>query len=367
MADPAAALVAGRFRACYEPPMASPRTIAGLALAGLVAAAAGCSSRPEPTAASRMGLLGTLCKITTWGSASAAVDAAFARIAEIDERMSANRTTSEASRVNAAAGAAPVTVSSDTFAVIRAALEFSRLGDGRFDLTVGPLVKLWGIGTDGARVPSQPQIAAALARLGWRDVVLSDTGTTVFLKRAGMAIDLGAIAKGYAADEAAAVLASRGVKTALVDLGGNVLTLGAKPDGSAWRIGLQDPDPAVPRGSHIGTLEYRGSRAVVTSGTYERYLVQDGVRYHHLLDTATGRPVTNGLVAVTIFTARSIDADGWSTLAFTSGLERGRALVEATGGTVEAIFFTEGFEVYATAGVRGMLKLSDPRWRLSGW
>jgi len=146
------------------------------------------------------------------------------------------------------------------------------------------------------------------------------------------------------------------VKTALVDLGGNVLTLGAKPDGSAWRIGLQDPDPAVPRGSHIGTLEYRGSRAVVTSGTYERYLVQDGVRYHHLLDTATGRPVTNGLVAVTIFTARSIDADGWSTLAFTSGLERGRALVEATGGTVEAIFFTEGFEVYATAGVRGMLR-----------
>jgi len=347
--------------------MASPRALAGFALAALVAAAAGCSSRPEPVAVSRMGLLGTLCKVTTWGPAAAAVEAAFARIAEIDERMSATRATSEVSRVNAAAGVAPVAVSSDTFAVIRAALEFARRGNGRFDLTVGPLVRLWGIGTDDARVPAPAEIAAALARVGWRDVATSDADSTVFLKRAGMAIDLGAIAKGYAADEAAAVLASRGVKTALVDLGGNVLTLGAKPDGSPWRIGLQDPDPAVPRGSHIGTLEYRGGRAVVTSGTYERYFVRDGVRYHHLLDTTTGRPVQNGLVAVTIFTARAIDADGWSTLAFTSGLERGRALVEATGGTVDAVFFTDRFEVYATAGVRGMLKLSDPRWRLSGW
>jgi thiamine biosynthesis lipoprotein len=347
--------------------MAPPRAFAGLALAALVAATAGCGSRPEPTASIRMDLLGTLCKITTWGPAAPAVDAAFERIGEIDERMSATRDTSEVARVNAAAGVAPVAVSPDTFAVIRAALAFSRLGDGRFDLTVGPLVKLWGIGTDDARVPAPAEIASALGRIGWRDVVLSDADSTVFLRRTGMAIDLGAIAKGYAADEAAAVLASRGVKTALVDLGGNILTLGAKPDGSPWRIGLQDPDPGVPRGSHIGTLEFEASRAVVTSGTYERYFVRDGVRYHHLLDTATGRPVANGLVAVTIFTARSIDADGWSTLAFASGLERGRSLVEATRGDVEALFFTDTFEVYATAGVRDRLKLSDSRWKLSGW
>jgi FAD:protein FMN transferase len=353
-------------RTWYEPFMPRARAFTGIILAGAIAAAAGCSSRIEPTATSRMGLLGTLCKITTWGPAAQAVNAAFDRIAEIDGRMSATRSTSDVARVNAAAGVAPVAVSPDTFAVIRAAVDFSRLGEGRFDLTVGPLVRLWGIGTDDARVPGPSEIAAALARIGWRDVELSEADATVRLRRAGMAIDLGAIAKGYAADEAAAVLASRGVKTALVDLGGNVLTLGAKPDGSPWRIGLQDPDPAVPRGSHIGTLEFEGSRAVVTSGTYERYLERDGVRYHHLLDTATGRPVSNGLVAVTIFTTRSIDADGWSTLAFASGLERGRALVEATGGDVEALFFTERFEVYATGGVRGKLKLSDARWRLTG-
>ena len=348
--------------------MPPARAFPALVLAVSIAAAAGgCAAEPEPVAASRMGMLGTLCRITTWGAAERATDAAFDRIREIDERMSANRAESEVSRINAAAGTAPVAVSADTLEVILEAIAFSRLGGGRFDLTVGPLVKLWGIGTDDARVPAPGEIAAALARVDWRAVAVSEADSTVFLSRPGSAIDLGAIAKGYAADEAAAVLAARKVKTALVDLGGNIVTLGAKPDGSPWRIGLQDPDPSVPRGTHIGIIEFEGSRSVVTSGTYERYLLRDGVRYHHLLDTATGSPVANGLSAVTIFTKRSIVADGWSTLVFASGLERGRALVESTGGEVEAAFFTDRFEVYATAGLRGRLKLSDARWQLKGW
>ncbi len=348
--------------------MPFPRSMAGLVIGGsILAAVTGCAADTKPVVYSRMGLLGTLCKITTWGPAKGTANAAFDRIQEIDERMSVNRAESEVSRINAAAGTAAVAVSADTFEVIREAVAFSRLGDGRFDLTVGPLVKLWGIGTDVARVPARDEIAAALALVGWRDVELSEPDATVFLHRAGMAIDLGAIAKGYAADEAAVVLAAGGVTTALIDLGGNLLTLGAKPDGSPWRIGLQDPDPSVPRGTHIGVVEFEGSRAVVTSGTYERYFVRDGVRYHHLLDTATGSPVANGLVAVTIFTARSFEADGWSTLVFASGLERGRALVEATNGEVEAAFFTDRFEVYATSGMRNRLRLSDARWQLRDW
>jgi thiamine biosynthesis lipoprotein len=348
--------------------MLFPRAILRLLLVdALAVAACGCAAGGEPVAYSRMGLLGTLCKITTYGPAEKAVNAAFDRIAAIDARMSTSRTDSEVARVNAAAGAAPVAVSPDTWSVIEKALEISRLGDGRFDLTVGPLVKLWGIGTDAARVPSPAEINAALALVGWRDVVLSAADRSVRLRRAGMAIDLGAIAKGYAADEVIAVLAADGVKAAVVDLGGNVLTFGAKPDGTPWRIGLQDPDPAVPRGSHIGLLEFTGSRAVVTSGTYERFFVREGVRYHHILDTATGRPVRNGLVAVTIVTDRSIVADGYSTLVFASGIERGRALVEATGGTIEAIFFTDAFEIYVTAGIRGSLQISDDRWKLKDW
>jgi thiamine biosynthesis lipoprotein len=346
--------------------MPRPRPLASILLAGTLAAVvAGCAARGEPIAVTRMGLLGTLCKITTWFPAESAVNAAFARIAEIDEHMSANRADSEVSRVNAASGTGPVSVSPDTFFVIREALDISRRGDGRFDLTVGPLVKQWGIGTDGERIPTPAEIDGALSLVGWRDVVLSETGPTVFLRRAGMAIDLGAIAKGYAADEVIATLASNGVKTAVVDLGGNVLTFGAKPDGSPWRIGLQDPDPAVPRGSHIGMLEFRGARAVVTSGTYERFFVRDGTRYHHILDTTTGRPVANDLVAVTIVTDRSIMADGYSTLVFASGLEGGRAFAEAAG--VDAIFFTTDYAVYATAGIRGNLSISDGRWKLKDW
>jgi thiamine biosynthesis lipoprotein len=348
--------------------MPLPRCLAACALAGLtVLAATGCAAAAEPVASSRTDLLGTLCRITTWGKAEKAVSAAFDRIRTIDERMSANRSSSEVSRINAAAGVSAVAVSADTFAVIREAIAFSKLGNGRFDLTVGPLVKLWGIGTDDARIPDPAEISAARDLVNWRDVTLSNADSTVSLRRAGMAIDLGAIAKGYAADEAAVVLAAQGVKTALIDLGGNVLTLGAKPDGSPWRIGLQDPDPAVPRGTHISVLEFGGSRAVVTSGTYERYFVRDGVRYHHLLDTATGAPVRNGLVAVTIFTTRSITADGYSTLVFASGLDRGRALVEASGGAVEALFFTDRFEVYVTPGIRSLLRLTDARWQLKGW
>ncbi|MCX7030749.1 MAG: FAD:protein FMN transferase [Spirochaetes bacterium] len=344
------------------------RILAGLTLAGsIMTAASGCAADTRAVAYSRMGLLGTLCKITTWGPAEEAANAAFERILNIDEHMSANRAASEVSRINAAAGTAAVAVSADTFTVIREAVALSRLGDGRFDLTVGPLVNLWGIGTDDARVPAANEIAAARALVGWRDVALSEADSTVFLRRAGMAIDLGAIAKGYAADEAAAVLAAKGVRTALIDLGGNVLTLGAKPDGSPWRIGLQDPDPSVPRGTHIGIIEFEGSFSVVTSGTYERYFVRDGVRYHHLLDTATGMPVENGLVAVTIFTSRSMTADGYSTLVFASGLDRGRTLVERTDGAMEALFFTDRFEVYATSGIRSRLKLSDARWQLRDW
>jgi len=348
--------------------MPRSRVILRLLLTAVLAVAAiGCAAGGEPVAYTRMGLLGTLCKITTYVPAEKAVTAAFDRIAEIDARMSANRTDSEVAQVNAAAGSGPVVVSRDTWSVIEKAMEISRIGDGRFDLTVGPLVKLWGIGTDAARIPSPAEIKGALALVGWRDVVLSAPDRSVFLRRAGMAIDLGAIAKGYAADEVIAVLAANGVKASVVDLGGNVLTFGAKPDGSPWRIGLQDPDPAVPRGSHIGQLEFTGSRAVVTSGTYERFFVRDGIRYHHILDTTTGLPVRNGLVAVTIFADRSIVADGYSTLVFVSGLEGGRALVEATGGSIEAIFFTDAFEVYATAGIRSRLQISDDRWTLRDW
>ncbi len=321
------------------------------------------AAESAPVSRTEIGLLGTTCTITVYArGAEEAVDAAFARIAQVEDRMTVNGDDSEVIEVNRAAGVKPVRVSPDTFTVIARGLEFSRLGDGAFDVTVGPLVKLWGIGTAAARVPSTREIHDALDLVGWRDVELSTKQSTVFLKRPGMALDLGAIAKGYAADEASRILREHGVTDALINLGGNVLTVGRKPDGSPWRIGAQNPEQ--PRGTHIGIVE-TGPMAVVTSGSYERYFEAGGKRYHHILDTRTGFPVSNGLSAVMIVTADSTTADGYSTLVFALGLEKGRALVERSAGAVEALFITDRREIYMTAGLKGKFRLTDTQFRLA--
>jgi FAD:protein FMN transferase len=346
------------FRACRRLPAAL--LAVGLLAPGVQAFARGAAESPRSR--TEVGLLGTSCTITIYsGYSEAALDASFARIAQIEERMTVNRDDSEVLRVNRAAGKRAVTVSADTFAVISRGLEISRMGNGAFDITVGPLVKLWGIGTAAARVPSVDEIRRALALVSWREVTLSPSDSSVMLRRSGMALDLGAIAKGYAADEVVRILREHGVRSALVNLGGNVLTLGAKPDRTPWKIGVQNPEE--PRGTHIGIVDV-GETAVVTSGTYERFFEKAGRRYHHILDTATGAPVDNGLAAVMIVTPSSTTADGWSTLVFALGLERGRALVEATGGEIEALFVTTSRDVHVTPGLRKRFRLTDPRFTL---
>ena len=341
-----------------------PFSVLALPLALLVLCPAPSSwsrGKPEtPMTRTEVGLLGTTCTVTIYkGWSEAAFDEVFARIAQVESRMTVNREDSEVLQVNRSAGRSPVRVSPDTFSVIQKALEMARLGAGAFDITVGPLVRLWGIGTAAARIPSPREIAAALAKVGWQDVVLSPGDSTVLLARPGMALDLGAIAKGYAADEAGRILRARGASSALVNLGGNVLTVGKKPDGSPWRIGVQNPEE--PRGTHVGIVEV-GESAVVTSGNYERFFESGGRRYHHILDTRTGAPVSNGLSAVMIVAADSTTADALSTLVFALGLERGRALVESTHGSVEALFVTEGRDIYVTAGLKPRFKLTDTRF-----
>jgi len=288
------------------------------------------------------------------------MDGAFERIREIEGRMTVNREESEVIEVNKAAGLHPVKVSPDTMAVLQAGLEFSRLGDGVFDITVGPLVRLWGIGTDHARVPGSAEIHAALGLVGYRDLQLDASTGEAFLRTPGMSLDLGAIAKGYAADEAARILRSRGVKTALINLGGNILAMGGKPDGSPWRIGIQNPED--PRGTYLGIVR-TGEVSLVTSGVYERFFELDGRRYHHILDTKTGYPVSNGLTSVSIVTALSMRADGFSTLLFALGPSRGMELAQRTPG-IEAIFVDGERNVYLTPGIRGTFDLTDPRFTI---
>jgi len=297
-------------------------------------------------------LLGTTCMVRLYANGSPAIlDAAFARIGEIDTRMT----------INAAAGKKPVAVTSDVFTVIQRGLEYSEDGDGAFDISVQPLVKLWGIGTPKARIPEPQEIKKAISLINYHDIVLDAAAGTVFLRKQGMGIDLGSIAKGYAADEVARVVKAKGVGAALIDLGGNVLTMGTKPDGSRWRIAIQNPEEA--RGTAIGYVDITGG-SVTTAGTYERYFERDGKRYFHILDARNGYPAWNGLSAVAIVAPDSITADGYDTLVFTMGLDKGRKFIESLKGAIDAIFITEKREVYVTSGLRSRFTLSDPRFTL---
>jgi thiamine biosynthesis lipoprotein len=302
----------------------------------------------EPQARSEV-MLGTVSRITIYDNPSdAAFSDAFARIADIEARMSIHIDTSEIAAVNAAAGAGPVAVSEDTFLVIQRAIEAAEASHGAFDPTVGPLVAAWDIGGDNPRRPPQEEIDRLLPLIGYRRVVLDADAQTVELLDPGMKLDLGGIAKGYAADEVAKILLSHDVRKAIINLGGNVLTIGTRVDGTPWRIGIQNPEEE--RGGHVMIVGLE-DRTLVTSGPYERFLELDGVIYHHILDTVTGYPVQTDITSASIITEESLFADALSTAVYSLGLEEGFALIESLPG-VEAVFMDTGYNLYLTEGMR---------------
>lgn len=279
----------------------------------------------------------------------------------IDATMSRTVETSDIAQVNREAGQHAVKVSQATYDLVVRALSYAEASDGHFDPTIGPLVDLWRIGEEGVTVPSKEQVAEQAALVQYKNVLLSERAQTIQLLKSGMSIDLGAIAKGYAADKIASYLTEQGIRSAILDLGGNILTLGAKPGGAEWTIGIQDPNDS--RGNIIGTMKIVDT-SVVTSGVYERYFIEEGIRYHHILDTATGYPVHNSLNSVTIITPRSTDADALSTTVFSLGLEEGFRFIEAQDNT-EAIFVTKDRDVILTSGLKDVFKLTHETYRLA--
>lgn len=302
-------------------------------------------------------LLDTMCSVKVYDNVPKSVlDKAFSKISEIDKSMSAQNGASEVSAINNAAGKNAVRVSDNTYYVIKRGVHWGELTGGIFDIAIGPIVRLWGIGTDHAGVPAQQDITDRLPLVNYKNIILKDSDKSVMLKKSGMSIDLGGIAKGYTADAVAQVLKENGVRHAIINLGGNVLVIGGKTDGSNWRIGIQDPFEA--HGAYIGIVEV-SDKTVVTSGIYERYFKQNGKIYHHMLNPKDGYPFDNSLAGVSIITDKSVDADGLSTSAFGLGLEDGLKFVEGLKG-FDAIFITRNSEVYITKGLKGKFKLTNP-------
>lgn len=279
----------------------------------------------------------------------------FARFEDIDRRMGSADAASEIAKINANAGVQPVQVSPDVFYVIQRALDYARISQGKFDITIQPVVSLWGIGTERARVPDPAELRSKLSLVDYRRVQLDPANHTVFLPVKGMGIDLGGIAKGYAADEAERIMIAHGVAHAIMNLGDSSIYLrGVRPDGQRWRIGIQDPDNL--ENGYIGILQ-ASDEALSTSGAYERYFIKDGVRYHHIIDPASGYPSESDILSVTIVSKQGIDGDALSTAVFILGRERGMALLAGLG--LDAIIITEDHSVWLTPGLEGRFELTS--------
>ncbi len=214
---------------------------------------------------------------------------------------------------------------------------FASISGGAFDVTVEPLVRLWDINNGNTEVPAQEDIDAAVALIDYNNFTYDENTYTL---ANGSTVDFGAIAKGYMADIVKASLMSQGVDSALINLGGNVITIGAKPGDKDWVIGVQDPNE--PTGAILGTVSIK-NKSVVTSGNYERYFIKDGVRYHHILDPKTGYPGGEGLASTTVISDRSIDCDALSTTTFLLGIEEGTELINSMEG-FEVMYITEDME-----------------------
>jgi thiamine biosynthesis lipoprotein len=276
-------------------------------------------------------------------------------IARLEGLLSRFLPGSDVSRVNASAGFEPVKVGFGTFQVLLQSLEFSRAFPDCFAVTIGPLVDAWRNCRESLEPPDEAAIRQALSAVSDCDLKLDPWALTAELQQFGQSLDLGGIGKGYAADRVLEVYRQYGIVSAYSNLGGNVVTLGTKPDGSPWRVGIQHPRQ---EGRLIGSVAVSG-QSVVTSGDYQRFFTdRQGIRRHHILDPKTGFPAQSGLISVTIVTEKSLAADALSTVVFVAGLERGLDIVKRYP-QAEAVLVDTELRVFITAGLRDRFQAGE--------
>ena len=307
--------------------------------------------------------LGTVCSIQVFterpqSEVEPVLQACTHRLEELERHLSANAENSTLIDINNASGVSAVGVPADVYPLFKRAAFFAEKTGGAFNPVIGSVVKLWNIGFENARKPEDRDIRAALFRTDYKDLEL--TGSAIFLKKAGMKLDLGAIAKGFAADELSRIVKQAGIAHALIDIGGTISTVGKRSDGNLWKIGIRDP--RVQQGQPIISVRVE-NLSISTSGSYERYFEQDGIRYHHILDPATGYPVRNNLTAVSVFSHSATDADALSTACFVLGYERAVTLLSELSGT-EALFIFDDNTVRMTDGLKGRITILDSAFRL---
>ncbi|RQD69698.1 MAG: FAD:protein FMN transferase [Tindallia sp. MSAO_Bac2] len=295
-------------------------------------------------------VLGTFSQIRVYApteaDGEAAIEKAFARVREIEDRMSPHIEESQVYQINQQAGHAFVEVTDDTLNVIRTGVDYYDKTNGLFHIGIGSLINLWGIGTDQPYIPTQNEINAKLDALDIQAIRIE--GNEVMVENQNMALDLGGIAKGYAVDESARILREEGIDSGFINFGGDVYALGEKPDETPWNVGIREP--VIDSGGVLGRVPTT-NMSVVTSGDYERYFIEDGTVYHHIIDPRTGFPSESDVKSVTVVSETSMDGDVYSTALFIMGLDQGMNLTETVHG-VEAIFVNLDNEIFLSSGLK---------------
>jgi thiamine biosynthesis lipoprotein len=313
-------------------------------------------AKQEKLAVKEFYAMGTIMQLKVYGKKrDEAIKEAVKRIEDIENKMSVFKDESEISMINKNAGLEPQKVSEDTYYVLNKAKRYCNISDGAFDVTIRPIVGLWKIGSEKPEFPDKNEIEDKLKLVNYKNILLDDEKHTIGLKYKYQAIDVGGIAKGYAADEVKKILIKNGIKSAIINLGGNIVVLGSKTDNKPWKVGIQDPLKS--RGEFAGTLSVV-NKSVVTSGNYERYFEAEGKRYHHIIDPRTGYPSESEIISVSVISDLSIDGDGLSTGLYIMGLNKAYRLIEALEG-MDAVLITSDKKIYITSGIKDNFKLMN--------
>ncbi len=291
-------------------------------------------------------LLDTIVDLTVASSnehaARQAMAAAYNEMQRLENLLSKYRQESQIYAINQGAGNAVIQVADEVRALLQRSQQYSRQTDGLFDITIGPLIDLWGIGTEHERIPDETELQQILPYINYTAIELrNDQGISV--KRPDVRLDLGGIAKGYSIDRAIEILEQQHITSALLNAGGDIRCIGSKPDGTPWRIGIKHPR----KEGILGVVELRDT-AVATSGDYERFFVHEGIRYHHLLDPRTGMPVRD-CQSVTILAQTAEMADALATAVFIMGPRQGKQFIEEQEGIEGMIIRADG-EVILSSG-----------------
>ena len=324
--------------ACQDPkPSASYKEYAGFALGGII----------------QYKLYGTEKQT------AAAFEEISQLFLDLDQEFSANRDDSHLSLINTKASSEAVPISPAMLEILQLSLDTTQVSQGAFNPVIGPLVKLWNIGFENARVPSPEEIQRLLPLLKPENLILENQPAQVRFLLDNMALDLGSIVKGYAAELALQLCQKHQLLGALISVNGNLAIYGQRPEGALWNVGIVDP-----RGESnlvVGSIALKDV-TVATSGDYERYFEEAGVRYHHLLDSKTGYPAESDLISVSIFSANGDLADALSTATFVLGKEQGEALL-MTYDTIDYLLIDRDFNLWASELVRERFQLTAKNYQ----